>query len=195
MITSLALAGLAGTGLAVAASTPAFAHTPEVASTCEGMTVTLENYETGTSDEKPNTLSVSIDGNVVDSPTFGSGFTQSYPFADKTVAHSYEVVIDAVGTEYDRTFSGDSTPCVETTPPTTPPTEPPATTPPVTPPTEVPPATTPPAVPVDAPNPPASGGQQLAETGTDAAGIAGIAGGLAVAGALVVAFVRRRARA
>lgn len=197
IITTLTLAAVGGTGLALGAMAPAFAHTPEVASTCEGMTVTLQNYETGGSDAKPNTLSVTIDDTLVDSPAFGSNFTQSYPFEDDTVAHHYEVVIDAVGTEYDRTFTGDSTPCKETTPPTTPPTStppttPPTSTPPVTPPTDVPPATTPPAVPVDSPNPPASGGQQLAETGIDAAPIAGVAGGLALVGGIVTAVVRRR---
>jgi len=120
LIAGLALVSLGGTGIALASATAASAHTPEVDATCETLTVALVNYSTGNQNAKPNSITVSIDDETVEESAFGAGFTGSYDFADKTVAHHYEVVIDSVDNAYDRTFTGDSVPCLPPTPPVVP---------------------------------------------------------------------------
>jgi hypothetical protein len=120
IMTTIALAALGGTALALASASAASAHTPEVESTCTTLTVTLTNYSTSNENAKPNTVTVSIDDQTVEESTFGAGFTDSYTFDDKTVAHHYEVTIDSVDNAYDRTFSGDSEPCLPPAPPVLP---------------------------------------------------------------------------
>ena len=117
---SLALIALGGTGIALASATAASAHTPEVDSTCTTLTVALANYSTSNDNAKPNSITVSIDDETVADSAFGAGFTGSYDFDDKTVAHHYEVVIDSVDNAYDRTFSGDSVVCASLAPPVVP---------------------------------------------------------------------------
>ncbi|WP_157509308.1 hypothetical protein [Glaciibacter superstes] len=95
-------------GLALAAAAPASAHTPEVSSTCETLSVKLTAYE-GSGNSTPNNVTVTIDGEEVDNVDFGQSFQKTYDFDDKYEAHSYIVKIDAKG--YDRTFENSSVPC------------------------------------------------------------------------------------
>ena len=99
---------LIGAGLVLlAGAAPASAHTPNVVPTCDDVTVTLTNY--GASDK--NTIKVTIDGEIVEEKSFGKEFTNVYPFADRTVAHTYRVEVDAPGAAYDVDKSDSSTPC------------------------------------------------------------------------------------
>ncbi|WAB82389.1 hypothetical protein OVN18_05135 [Microcella daejeonensis] len=63
-----------------------------------------------------NTVTVTIDGVVVERADFGKSFAKSYTYGDKYVAHSYSVAIiahdDPTGSRgWTKTFTGTSTPC------------------------------------------------------------------------------------
>jgi LPXTG-motif cell wall-anchored protein len=103
---------LVGTALVLlAGATPASAHVPEVDATCEGIAVNFENYATSPEATSPNLVTVSIDDLEVATEQFGGTFSNAYAFDDTTIGHSYSVVVDAVGTTYDRTFDGKTDPC------------------------------------------------------------------------------------
>lgn len=58
-----------------------------------------------------NTITLILDGATVAGPIhFGTSYTGSYPLTG-TQAHSYKVVIDAIGTKYDKTITGKTTVC------------------------------------------------------------------------------------
>ena len=58
-----------------------------------------------------NTITLILDGVTVAGPIhFGTSYTGSYPLTG-TQAHSYKVVIDAIGTKYDKTITGKTTVC------------------------------------------------------------------------------------
>lgn len=64
----------------------------------------------------PNTLTVTVDGAVVDSMAFGADVSGSYAFGDKFVAHDWSVSITAWNDDsgkkgMTKTISGTSTPC------------------------------------------------------------------------------------
>lgn len=112
----LALAVIAGSGIAVAATTGnAEAHTPKLDPTCYGLTVSADSYND--SKGEINTVVVTIDGNVQDTVYFGSKTSKSYTFADASVSHSYSAKVtawdDPDGTnEWTQSFSTtQSTPC------------------------------------------------------------------------------------
>ncbi|AWB85363.1 LPXTG cell wall anchor domain-containing protein [Mycetocola zhujimingii] len=105
-----------------AGAAPATAHTPKVAATCDGVTVALTNYGA----TAKNSAEVIIDGETVEDTTFGKEFIEEYEFDDRTVAHSYTVVVDAPGTAHDVDTSDESEPC-----PAPVQEEPPVVTPPV----------------------------------------------------------------
>ncbi|MCU1515072.1 MAG: hypothetical protein JWO10_2162 [Microbacteriaceae bacterium] len=109
---ALSVATLA-VGLAVVAvASPASAHTPTVTPSCTSLTVKLVSYE-ATGSATPNKVTVTIDNNQVENANYGTTFPQkSYPFTPSSTAHQWKVVVDAVGTDYDRTWTGTTTPCV-----------------------------------------------------------------------------------
>lgn len=71
-----------------------------------------------------NEVSVIIDGaTVVDHQSFGSSYVQSFPVGDKTVTHSYKVIVraydDPDGSQgWSKNFTGTTTPCLPPPPPT-----------------------------------------------------------------------------
>lgn len=89
---------LAGTalmfGVIVAGALPASAHTHAIGSSCaDGVTASAASYNTS---GKPNTATIYIDGAVVYSnPSFGASFAKTVPNPDKTVQHTWRVVITA----------------------------------------------------------------------------------------------------
>jgi LPXTG-motif cell wall-anchored protein len=61
---------------------------------------------------KTNTVKVTIDGTVVEDTTFSSSFTHNYTFANKYVAHTWNVLVTAWdSSQYNLNQSGTSTPC------------------------------------------------------------------------------------
>jgi hypothetical protein len=68
-------------------------------------------------DAKTNKVTVAIDGSVSQF-NFGTSFSKSFPFANKYVAHTWRVEVDAHDDDsYDRTWTGVSTPCTVPTQP------------------------------------------------------------------------------
>lgn len=110
-------------------------HTPASTADCAtGVHVTLSSY----SPAGVNTVSVSLDGAVVTAnPDFGASYSVTVPNPDKTVAHTYEVVVTAWdGAKYGLDQTG-TIPACEVAPTTTtqphqePPTDPQVPAPPV----------------------------------------------------------------
>ena len=76
----------------------------------------VDNPEYVAPDETPNSVSVTVDGDVVLSEEFGSNYSTSIPFANKYVAHDWSVTItawnDPTGSKgWTKTISGTTTPC------------------------------------------------------------------------------------
>ena len=109
---ALAVAALSMSGV-IALAAPAAAHTPQVSATCSDLSVRLDSYEEGRGqyDRTPNKVTITVDTATLVTENFGRSFYRDVSLGDKTLAHAWTVVIDAVGTGYDRTFSGTSTPC------------------------------------------------------------------------------------
>lgn len=119
------------------------AHAPTVTATCNGLAVALVDYEgPGT----PNTITTTIDGTPV-TAHFGHSYSHTFSWTP-TAAHTWKAVIDAVGTQFDRTFEGVQKQCQ--TPSTTIATTVPSTTLPATTTSTSEPATTEPATTVAA---------------------------------------------
>jgi hypothetical protein len=110
-IAAAAAAAAIALGATVLASS-ASAHTPEVVADCDSVSVSLTNYETGN-------VIVTIDG-VAESFDFEGSFSKTWDLAG--TGHTYSVVVDAPGTEFDRTFDATVAAC-----PTPEPSQPPAT--------------------------------------------------------------------
>lgn len=93
---------------------PAQAHTPTVVADCAQLSVKLDSYRSGGhhGSGAPNSVTITVDGAVVASERFGRSFARTVAFTNPAVAHPWSVVVDAVDNEFDRTFSGTSTPCV-----------------------------------------------------------------------------------
>ena len=102
--TALALSGV------IAIAAPAAAHTPAASATCSDLTVKLVSYE-GNGYNATNNVKVFIDDAQVADEWFGYSWSKSISLGNKAVAHSWKVVIDAAGYNYDKTLSGTSTPC------------------------------------------------------------------------------------
>jgi hypothetical protein len=98
----------------LATAAPAHAHTPTVSADCAQLSVSLDSYRAGGhhGGSSPNSVTISVDGTVVVAERFGRSFARTVAFADAAVAHPWSVVVDAVDNEFDRTFSGTSTPCL-----------------------------------------------------------------------------------
>ena len=106
---ALAVSALALSGV-IAVAAPAAAHTPAASATCSDLTVTLVSYE-GNGYNTTNNVKVVIDNTQVVDEWFGYSWSRTVSLGDKTVAHVWKVVIDAAGYNYDKTFTGTSTPC------------------------------------------------------------------------------------
>ncbi|WP_265522453.1 hypothetical protein [Oerskovia flava] len=110
---------LAVGGLAVATATPASAHTPRISPTCTELSVDLTQYA-----QQGNTVTVTIDDEVVEESEFGRSFRGTYAIPDPAVASEWEVDIVASDDRrgkrgWTRTESGTTTPCVDETAPDT----------------------------------------------------------------------------
>ena len=112
--TLLLVAGLFSMGtMSASADTPA-AHTQNASATCSTLSVNLADYVAS----EVNTVSVTIDSVVVDSNSnFGTTFTKSYQFTDKTIAHTWKVKFIAGddlsgGKGWTGKLIGTTTPCV-----------------------------------------------------------------------------------
>ncbi|MCU1577858.1 MAG: toxins and related Ca2+-binding protein [Rhodoglobus sp.] len=107
----LALALVAGGGIAVAAVSTASAHIPTITVTCEGIHVVAEKYN----QYDTNTVSVTIDGAAqAGSPiTFSTDLDQFFPFPTTTDAWDYtaEIKTSDATPSYSKTVSGTSIPC------------------------------------------------------------------------------------
>ena len=113
----VALALIAGSGIAVAAVSSASAHTPAVNADCTGVHVQAWDYN----DAVANTVTVTIvagnpDGSDrVENRTFGASFDEWFTFPDPSTAWSYTASIDAPdgtnGTEWDYSWSDTTKGC------------------------------------------------------------------------------------
>ncbi|WP_407320321.1 hypothetical protein UQW22_07665 [Isoptericola halotolerans] len=138
MLASIATATLALGGL-VATATPASAHTPDIDVDCENLTVELWAYaDAGQhswwhsekhgkkhgSDDKKNTVTVTVNGEVEIDETFGKSFKRSVEL-DPTKANDWTVEVDAWDNDaYDLDKSGTTEPCAAPSPTPTPDPEP-----------------------------------------------------------------------
>ncbi len=99
----------------IAVAAPASAHTPSYAANCDNLWFQATAYETRSGNPTPNTLKIVIDGSTVLDTKFGASFVKQTFKYDGTTAHTYSIVIDAVGgtnnTQYDKTITGVTTPC------------------------------------------------------------------------------------
>ena len=79
---------LAALGLVVVTGGVASAHNASVSATCSQLTVNLTNHQVQSG--KQNTVKVTVDGAVKADTTFGSGYSQTFTFAE-TVAHTFNL--------------------------------------------------------------------------------------------------------
>lgn len=81
-----------GLGTVLVAAPTASAHVDAIVASCEaGVVINLTDYNDG----GINTISVSIDGSVALSTSFGAGISTTVPFGDPFATHSYRVVVRA----------------------------------------------------------------------------------------------------
>ena len=81
-----------GLGTVLVAAPTASAHVDAIVASCEaGVVINLTDYN----DSGINTISVSIDGAVALSTSFGAGISTAVPFGDPFATHSYRVVVRA----------------------------------------------------------------------------------------------------
>ncbi|WP_277210922.1 hypothetical protein [Isoptericola croceus] len=111
ILASVATAALALGGL-VATAMPASAHTPNVHSTCDSLSLNLTQYVKGHRGDK-NTVTVSVDGKKVLRQDFDRSFTTTVKL-DGT-GHDWVVEIDAwdgeKGKQFDEIRKGTTEPC------------------------------------------------------------------------------------
>lgn len=125
-VAAAAVAVALAVGGALAATAPASAHTPNIAVTCEALTVNLTAYQGGNQNQITVTIGEGA-GALVYDENFGHTYSRTFTFSDKSVATAWKVKVDAIdGTAYDFVRTGVSTPC---TPPPPPVTYPPVITP------------------------------------------------------------------
>lgn len=99
----------------IAVAAPASAHTPTYAANCDNLWFQASAYETRSGNPTPNNVKIVIDGSTVLDTNFGGSLAkQTFKF-DGTTSHTWSIVVDAVGgtnnTQYDKTFTGVTTPC------------------------------------------------------------------------------------
>lgn len=81
-------------GMVVLTSAPASAHTPSIKADCQKLTVDLKSYKSWhNGDSTPNTVTVTIDGTVVQTAEFGESFWKQYSFTQGASSHTYRVQI------------------------------------------------------------------------------------------------------
>lgn len=140
-VAGLVLTVVGAVALALGAS-PASAHTGHGSADCTAVYLTANSYDGG----QANKYSISLDGAVVDSGTFGSDLNKSVPVPQDGATHDWATHLEGFDGQFVFDDGGTVGPCG--TPPTTePPTTPPTTEPPTSPPTTVPPTTEPPTTP------------------------------------------------
>lgn len=129
-IASLAVVALAGGAVALLApATPASAHTAAFQRDCTSVTLNLQNFKS--SKDKPNVVSVTRDGTVIDTISFlTSSVTKKYSQPADGL-HAYEAKWSKTGPDGE---SGDEKSSLPAPKNCVPPTTPPATVPPTTPP-------------------------------------------------------------
>ncbi len=116
-ILATAAAVLLGAGLSVVAvAAPASAHSPAHDVSCSELWFKADAYETRQNNSKPNSVTITIDNGTPTVYNFGASLSKkTFPLV-QTVAHTWSIVVDAVGgsgpdTQYDVTYSGTTTPC------------------------------------------------------------------------------------
>jgi hypothetical protein len=93
-VAGLAVAAVAASGIALVGAA-AEAHTPTLAPSCSGLTVTLKSYA-GSSSNDNNSLVVTIDGKQVENTKFGNSFpTKTYNFPAAGAQHTWRVQVTA----------------------------------------------------------------------------------------------------
>ncbi|NOW01350.1 LPXTG cell wall anchor domain-containing protein [Isoptericola chiayiensis] len=109
ILASIATSTLALGGLLVATAAPATAHTPEAEATCDSLTVDLQAYQGAT-------VTVRVDGQVVDRDTFHSSYDESFDL-DPSREQTWDVEVDAHdGDHHDWDRTGDSDACESSAP-------------------------------------------------------------------------------
>lgn len=111
-----ALAGITIAAGMLAVPTLASAHDAVASATCRGgLSWNAHDYEP----QQTNSIVVKVDGgNVHADASFGTHDT-GHVDVDKTKAHTWSVVVNAPGTQYDRNLSGATVACQEVIPTTT----------------------------------------------------------------------------
>ena len=189
VVAAAALIGMAGT---------ASAHTPKLSSDCSEEGSWLKVELTQYNDREANTVTVTIDGEVVADEEFGKKFEQTFDGLDPAASHTATVEVaawDDPNNDKGFSFSEDRTieACVQ---PTTPPEEP--STPTETP-SEPVPSSSEPAPPSEETTVPTTSVEveeaALAETGASIAIPLGIGAVLLAGGVVLMIVVRRRGRA
>jgi hypothetical protein len=96
-------------GIVMATAGPAAAHTPQGWGDCDGVTAKATSY--GSQDE--NTVTVTLDGVVVEDTQFDTGFTKTYEYATNQSTHTWKVEIRTTNDEpaFSKTFEGTATGC------------------------------------------------------------------------------------
>jgi len=108
---TLSIAALAALASVAVVAIPASAHTPTVGADCSTVSVELVSYTTTQYDAAPNSITVTIDDEVVAQEKFGTSISRYYDFDDSAVAHDWAVHVDSIDNAYDRDFGGTTTPC------------------------------------------------------------------------------------
>lgn len=120
---ALAVAAVIALALSIVVAPPAWAHTSSISDECGLLSVDLHFYSTGGDEEDTNSVTVTIDGEVVDEDTdFGASYDEEFELTEYE-AHSWMVEVEAWDDpdgEKGWTFtdSGEIEPCEE--PPTPP---------------------------------------------------------------------------
>lgn len=101
-------------GVVLGSAGAAFAHDTTATASCQaGLTWNAHDYDAGAT----NSIVVKVDGATVHSSASFGASDAGHVALVKTAAHSWSVVVNAPGTEFDRNLSGNTTACE--TPPTT----------------------------------------------------------------------------
>ena len=100
-------------GLVAVTGGAASAHTASVSATCKKLSVNLTSYQ---SSGGQNRVQVSVDGASRADAQFGTSYSQTFPFSDETVAHTWTVKVTAWDDPNGQkgwtfTKSGTSDPC------------------------------------------------------------------------------------
>jgi len=116
----IALALVLGSGIAVAATGAAEAHTPSVSTSCAGVTVVAASYNTNNGQQTPNSVEATIDGVVQAAIPFGNSLTRTFSFVDPSKTNTYTITVKAWDdpkgdNKWTQTFTGKVDPCAKPT--------------------------------------------------------------------------------